>query len=108
MDPERARKRLAEERARIEKELARRGTPESADSPEDSGDQAADLERAETDEGLRQDLRSTLEAIQRAEARLEEGTYGVSVISGEPIPDGRLEAIPWADRTVEEEPGGPG
>jgi DnaK suppressor protein len=108
VDLERARKRLAEERARIEKELARRGMPESADSPENSGDQAADLERAETDEGLQRDLRSTLEAIQRAEARLEEGTYGVSVISGEPIPDGRLEAIPWADRTVEEEHGGRG
>jgi DnaK suppressor protein len=39
---------------------------------------------------------------------LEDGTYGKSVISGEPIPDGRLEAIPWADRLVEEEPGGRG
>jgi DnaK suppressor protein len=105
MDPERARKRLAEERERIEKKLAGLGMPERADSPENSGDQAADLEQTETDEGLRQDLRSTLEAIERAEARLAEGTYGVSVISGEPIPDGRLEAIPWADRTVGEEPG---
>jgi DnaK suppressor protein len=106
VDPERARRRLAEERDRIEKQLAGLGVPEPADSPENSGDQAADLERAETDEGLRQELKSTLEAIARAEARLEDGTYGVSVISGEPIPDGRLEAIPWADRTVEEETGG--
>ena len=108
MDPERARRRLAEERDRIEKQLAGLEVQELADSPENSGDQAADLERAETDEGLRQELKSTLEAIARAEARLEDGTYGVSVISGEPIPDGRLEAIPWADRTVEEEPGGRG
>ena len=34
---------------------------------------------------------------------MEEGTYGVSVESGEPIPDGRLEAIPWAERTAEEQ-----
>jgi DnaK suppressor protein len=108
VDPERARERLAEERERIERKLAGLGMREPADSPENSGDQAADLERAETDEGLRRDLRSTLEAIERAEARLEEGTYGVSVISGEPIPDGRLEAIPWADRTVGEEPAGRG
>jgi DnaK suppressor protein len=106
VDPERARKRLAEERERTEKQLAGLGVPEPADSPENSGDQAADLERAETDEGLRQELKSTLEAIERAEARLEGGTYGISVISGEPIPDGRLEALPWADRTVEEEHGG--
>jgi DnaK suppressor protein len=105
VDHERARKRLAEERERIERELAGLGMREAADSPENSGDQAADLEQAERDEGLRQDLRSTLEAIERAEARLAEGTYGISVISGEPIPDGRLEAIPWADRTVGEEPG---
>jgi DnaK suppressor protein len=105
VDHERARKRLSEERTRIEKELARLGMRERADSPENSGDQAADLEQAETDEGLRRDLRNTLEAIERAEARLEEGTYGLSVISGEPIPDGRLEAIPWADRTVGEEAG---
>ncbi len=108
MDAERARARLAEERERAEKELAGLGRPSPADSPEDTGDQAADLEQAETDEGLRQDLLRTLEAIERAEGRLEEGTYGVSVISGEPIPDGRLEAIPWADRTVEEEQGGHG
>jgi DnaK suppressor protein len=31
------------------------------------------------------------------------GTYGLSVESGEPIPDERLEAIPTAERTVEEE-----
>ena len=28
---------------------------------------------------------------------------GLSVQSGEPIPDGRLEAIPWAERTAEEQ-----
>ena len=42
-------------------------------------------------------------AVERAEARLEAGTYGLSVESGEPIPDGRLEARPTAERTVEEE-----
>ncbi|MCW3068160.1 MAG: transcriptional regulator, TraR/DksA family, partial [Solirubrobacterales bacterium] len=31
------------------------------------------------------------------------GTYGLSVESGEPIPDARLEAIPWAERTTEEQ-----
>lgn len=103
MDPERARERLAEERARIERELAA-----PSDEPEDTADAANELEQAETDEALRQDLKRTLESIGKAEARLEEGTYGVSVVSGEPIPDGRLEAIPWADRTVDEEPGGRG
>src|SRR6266540_5466754 len=105
MDPEHAHQRLAEERARIERELAGHGDEEATDEPKDSGDQANELEQTDTDNALRADLRQTLEAIEKAEARLEEGTYGVSVVSGDPIPDERLEAIPWAERTVDEEPG---
>jgi DnaK suppressor protein len=107
VDPERARQRLAEERARIERELAEHGGG-SSDEPEDTGDQADELVQAGTDSALREEAEQTLEAIERAEQRIEEGTYGKSVVSGEPIPDGRLDAIPWADRLVEEEPGGRG
>jgi DnaK suppressor protein len=106
MDPVHARQRLAEERARIERELGGIGGPEAPEEAEDTGDQADDLVQAGTDNALREDLRQTLAAIERAEARLEEGTYGKSVVSGEPIPDERLEAIPWAERRVDEEPGG--
>ena len=108
MDPERARERLAKERARIERELEGHGQEEATDEPKDSGDQANELEQTDTDNALRVELRQSLEAIERAEARLEEGTYGVSVVSGDPIPDERLYAIPWADRNVGEEPGGRG
>jgi DnaK suppressor protein len=108
MDPEKARQRLAEERSRIERELAGHGEEEATDEPKDSGDQANELEQTDTDNALRADLRQTLEAIEKAEARLEEGTYGKSVVSGDPIPDERLEAIPWAERNVDEEPGGRG
>jgi DnaK suppressor protein len=108
MDPERARARLAEERARIEGELKEHQEPDTSDEPEDSGDEANDLEQAGTDSALGDDLKRTLEEIERAEERLENGTYGKSVVSGDPIPDGRLEAIPWADRNVDEEPGGSG
>jgi DnaK suppressor protein len=108
VDPEKARERLAEERARIERELAEHGQEETSDEPKDSGDQANELEQTDTENALRADLRQTLEAIERAEARLEDGTYGVSVVSGDPIPDERLAVIPWADRNVGEEPGGRG
>jgi RNA polymerase-binding transcription factor len=107
MDAERARARLTEEKTRIERELEEHMS-RAADEPEDSGDQANELEQASTDSALREDLRQTLDAIQRAEARLEEGKYGVSVVSGDPIPDERLEVVPWADRNVGEEPGGRG
>jgi DnaK suppressor protein len=48
-------------------------------------------------------LEGELEAIERAERRVDEGTYGISVDSGEPIPDARLEAVPWAERTAQEQ-----
>jgi DnaK suppressor protein len=41
--------------------------------------------------------------IDRALAKLEAGTYGVSEVSGKPIPLDRLRAVPWARRTLEEE-----
>ena len=47
-------------------------------------------------------LRERLAAIEKAERRLEEGTYGKSVRSGAPIPDERLEADPAAELTVDE------
>jgi DnaK suppressor protein len=108
VDAQRARERLAEERARIERELAGIGPEQEEEQPEDIGDKGDDLEQAGKDEALREQLERTLEAIDRAEQRIGEGTYGKSVISGEPIPDERLEALPWADRLVQEEPGGRG
>ncbi len=41
--------------------------------------------------------------IDRALAKFESGTYGVSEESGEPIGFGRLKIIPWARLTVQEE-----
>jgi DnaK suppressor protein len=105
MDPERARELLAAERKRIERAIARRAHQDTGEEA-DEGDPfnlAADLYQDELDEGLGDDLREELAAVERAEARLASGTYGVSVESGEPIPDERLEAIPTAERTAEEE-----
>jgi len=105
MDPGRARSLLAAERARIEQaliHLERQDTGEPADEF-DPANQASDLYQDEFDEGLADDLREQLAAVERAEARLAAGTYGLSTESGEVIPDERLEAVPTAERTVEEE-----
>jgi len=103
MDPERARELLAAERSRIEEQIARlEGAPRSEDDG-DNGDEAAELYQDEFDDGRDEDLREQLAAVERAEARLAAGTYGLSVESGRPIPDERLEAIPTAELTVDEE-----
>jgi DnaK suppressor protein len=105
MDPDRARQLLAAERTRIEQALSQRAhedTGEPADE-DDPGNQASDLYQDELDEGFADELREELAALERAEARLAAGTYGLSVESRKPIPDERLEALPTAERTVEEE-----
>ena len=105
MDPERAQELLTAERARIERALTRLAhtdTGEEADEY-DAANRASDLYVDELDEGLSDDLRRQLAAVERAEARLAAGIYGISIESGKPIPDERLEALPTAERTAEEE-----
>jgi DnaK suppressor protein len=102
MDPERARALLATERERIERALRRLGHQDTGEEA-DELNQASDLYQDELDEGLADDLRAELAAVERAESRLAAGTYGLSIESGQPIPDERLEVFPTAERTVEEE-----
>jgi DnaK suppressor protein len=107
MDEERARALLAENRERVERLLAemagREDEEELSHLDQHSADDAQFLADEGVEEGLGERLREELEAIERAEARLADGTYGRSIESGEPIPDGRLEAIPWAERTAAEQ-----
>ena len=106
MEPQRARELLGQERTRIEESLAQLENqgPLEGDTRLEPGDQdSEDLYQDEFDAGRREQLMNELAAVERAEARLEAGTFGLSVESGEPIPDGRLEAVPTAERTVEEE-----
>ena len=106
MQPERAHQLLAAERARVEQALAalRGEGPLEASAALEPGELGSeDLYQDELDEGRLQRLQAELAAVERAEARLAAGTYGRSVESGEAIPDARLEALPTAERTVEEE-----
>jgi RNA polymerase-binding transcription factor len=104
MDPDRARELLAAERVRIERSLGHLERQETGESDDvDPANLASELYQAEFDEGLADDLHEQLAAVDRAEARLAAGTYGLSIESGEPIADERLEAVPTAERTVDEE-----
>jgi DnaK suppressor protein len=53
--------------------------------------------------GLAHQERKLLAEIDRALAKIDAGTYGVSELSGDPIPIARLRALPWARLTAEEE-----
>jgi DnaK suppressor protein len=107
VDAKRARELLSRERERVERSLSELSSPnqdeELSHVDQHQADEGTELFDSEREAGLSAQLGEELAAIERAEKRLEEGTYGVSVESGEPIPDERLEVMPWAERTVEEQ-----
>lgn len=105
METERAQELLAREREQVEQEIAtlEREGPEEGDARHEPGDEDSEaLYQDELDAGRIEDLKERLAAVERAEARLAAGTYGLSVQSGAQIPDERLEAFPTAELTVEE------
>ena len=104
MDDRRAGELLQAERQRIVNELAGlRLEPVDELSSTDLADDASDLYQEGVDVGRVDELRRQLEALERAEDRLRRGSYGLSVESGEPIPDERLDVVPTAERTIAEE-----
>ena len=107
MDIERAAELLAAERVRVEGLLDQsrddaRSDREVANESGDIADPAERLTAEGLDDAVVAGLRDRLSAIDRAEARVRDGTFGRSVRSGLPVPDDRLEADPAAELTVEE------
>ena len=103
-----AREMLQRERERIESSLAAQARLHESeldeiDTATEVAEDAEAIEEEQVDDALAEQLHAELEAVERAEKRLEDGAYGFSVESGEPISAGRLEAIPWAERTAEEQ-----
>jgi DnaK suppressor protein len=105
MDEARARELLHAERERIERALSRLGPRDDGEEADefDPGNLASNLYQDELDAGRAEDLREQLAAVERAEERLAAGTYGLSIESGRPIPDERLELVPTAELTADEE-----
>jgi DnaK suppressor protein len=108
LDEAHARDLLRRARERIESSLVdlkrvRQSETDEVDTETDALGDGGILEEEQVDDALAEQLRAELEAVERAEKRLEDGTYGFSVESGAPIPAERLEAIPWAERTPEEQ-----
>ena len=106
---EQQRGRLLDRKAELERmqrdahEVSRERSQEYQDAQADSGDESQYLFEREVDATLGQQFGQELKDVSRALEKIEEGTYGLSDRSGEPIPRGRLEAIPEALYTIEEQ-----
>jgi|1186.fasta_scaffold109078_2 DnaK suppressor protein len=114
MDPDRARKRLEEERERLERiRDSLIGDPETTGDAssidelsavdQHPGDIGTETFEHEKNQSLLESVSAQLADIEAAFERLEKGTYGLSVLSGDPIGDDRLEAVPYARYTVQEQ-----
>jgi DnaK suppressor protein len=73
------------------------------DTQLDSGDLSQDMFTREMDASIGEQVGRRLGEVDRALQKIEEGTYGLSDDSGASIPRGRLQAVPEAIRTVEEQ-----
>ena len=106
---EQQRDRLLDRKTELERmqrdaqEVSRERSQEYQDAQADSGDESQYLFEREVDATLGQQFGQELKDVSRALEKIEEGTYGLSDRSGEPIPRGRLEAIPEALYTIEEQ-----
>jgi DnaK suppressor protein len=70
--------------------------------PEDFAEMAQDITYEETQLALSANDLRLLGQIERALQRMDDGTYGWSEITGEPIPYERLEVLPWATTNVQD------
>ena len=76
---------------------------ESRGVPREYGDDAQKLALLEVDGNRVVRNLDRLNLVNRALEKIDEGTYGLSDVSGRPIPRQRLEAVPEAICTLDEE-----
>ena len=108
---EKMKKRLEAKQAELQEQLA--GLTEAEPTPvdpieisqdsQDFEETAVDFLETQQEQAIQVNERALLTEVQAALKRIEDGTYGKCIDCGKPIPEKRLEAIPWASRCVEDE-----
>ena len=96
--------RLASEAAALVEDLE----PGDVQFDEESGEGDTIVVERERDLAMSAQALQAVAEIDAALARIDDKTYGLSIVSGQPIPKERLRAIPWASERVEEKVGGLG
>jgi DnaK suppressor protein len=73
---------------------------EANEGPNDFEDIAVDFLEIQNEQSIRANEQALLTEVLQALKRIDDGTYGICVACGNPIPEKRLEAIPWAARDI--------
>jgi len=72
------------------------GELSSAAGDQHLADHASEMLDREVDESLEENAEQLVHEIDVAVARIDAGTYGICARCGQPIPEDRLEAVPYA------------
>jgi RNA polymerase-binding transcription factor DksA len=112
VENEEARERLQAEQARVgalvqglRTELSSEGGDDSselADYDQHPADSASDTFEREKDLSILEQLEAELAELQAALERIDNGTYGIDEVTGDPIDPERLEALPTARTNVDQ------
>ncbi len=102
------RKRLEEKQAELQQHIATlTGSPaphedaiQASDGVAEPEEEAVDLQETDVDQAILDSEKTLLAEVQQALVRIDNGTYGICSNCGQPIPEKRLEAIPWATLCV--------
>jgi RNA polymerase-binding transcription factor DksA len=109
IDDEQARRRLESERQRVHglisslrDEVGNGGDPDSelASYDQHPADQGSETFEREKDLSILEGLEAELAEIEAALQRIDDGTYGIDEVTGEPIDPARLDAVPTARTNV--------
>ncbi len=109
IDTDRYRRLLLEERERVTGALAEIEQEQEGEGGEEGsaethlGDAASETFELELDVTLTDNSRSVLGQIDSALERIDQGNYGTCRICGKPIPEERLEALPYADLCIDDQ-----
>ncbi|HLI88835.1 MAG TPA: TraR/DksA C4-type zinc finger protein [Ktedonobacteraceae bacterium] len=111
MDIQQQKRRLEEKERELQQQIGAlteaHPTPvdpiEISEGPQDFEDTAVDFLETQKEQAVLVNEQALLTEVQNALKRIDEGTYGRCIVCGQPIPEKRLEAIPWAARCVKDE-----
>lgn len=111
IDIQQMKKRLQEKQAELQAQINAQTeaypTPvdpiEASEGPQDFEETAVDFLETQQEQSILVNEQALLQEVQDALKRIDDGTYGRCIVCGQPIPEKRLEAIPWAARDVQHE-----
>ncbi|QBD77743.1 TraR/DksA family transcriptional regulator [Ktedonosporobacter rubrisoli] len=76
---------------------------ELSEGPQEFEETAVDFLETQKEQSVLVNEQALLTEVNEALKRIKDGSYGRCVVDGEPIPEKRLEAIPWAARCAKHE-----